>query len=192
MRNINASEVDNPLRAVGGSWGWILAFGVLTTIAGIVVVSWPGETLLVIAVLLGIQIVISGIFRLVASFAVPGEAAGARVLLALIGLLSIGVGIICLRNVIGSLEVLAIVIGVFWILHGLVEIMMAISDPSLPRRGLVGLIGAIGMIAGIVIIGNPGISLVTLAWISGFWLIVYGIAQIFLAFRARAALAASP
>ena len=186
MQNVTTHEGDNPLRAVGGSWGWILAFGVLTTIAGIVVVSWPGETLLVIAVLLGIQIIVSGIFRLVASFAVPGEAAGARILLALIGLLSIGVGIILLRNVIDSLEILALVIGVFWILHGLVEILMAISDPSLPRRGLVGFTGAIGVIAGIVLIGDPDISLVTLAWISGFWLIVYGVSQIFLAFRARA------
>lgn len=188
MHSIGAREVDNPLRAIGGSWGWTLAFGVLTAIAGIVVVSWPGRTLLVIAVLLGIQIIVSGIFRLVASFAVPGEAAGTRILLALIGLLSIGVGIICLRNVIASLEVLALVIGVSWILHGLVEIMMAISDPSLPRRGLVALTGAIGMVAGIVLIGNPDISLVTLATISGFWLIVYGVSQIVLAFRARATL----
>ena len=191
MHSIGAREVDNPLRAVGSSWGWTLAFGVLTTIAGIVVVSWPGRTLLVIAVLLGIQIVVSGIFRLVASFAVPGEAAGARILLALIGLLSIGVGIICLRNVIDSLEVLALIIGVFWILHGLVEIMMAISDPSLPRRGLVALTGAIGMVAGIVLIGDPGITLVTLASISGFWLIVYGLSQVFLSFRARSARASA-
>jgi uncharacterized membrane protein HdeD (DUF308 family) len=47
--------------------------------------------------------------------------------------------------------------------------------------------GVLSILAGIVVLSYPGISLVTLAWVLGIWLIIYGVMEIALAFRVRSA-----
>ena len=81
------------LASLGRHWGWVFAYGVLTLIAGVAVLAWPGETLLVLAVLFGIQLIVSGIFRFVAALASSDLTGGTRVLLALLGVLSIIIGL---------------------------------------------------------------------------------------------------
>jgi uncharacterized membrane protein HdeD (DUF308 family) len=51
-----------------------------------------------------------------------------------------------------------------------------------------GFVGVLSVIAGILVIMWPGLSLVTLAFVLGFWLIVYGVMEIGLAFRVRSAI----
>jgi uncharacterized membrane protein HdeD (DUF308 family) len=45
--------------------------------------------------------------------------------------------------------------------------------------------GLLSVVAGVVVLVYPGISLATLAIVLGFWLLVYGIMEIVLAFRLR-------
>src|ERR1700757_1582819 len=92
---------------LGRHWGWVFGYGVLTLAAGVAVLVWPGETLLVIAVLFGIQLIVSGIFRFVAALAVDELAGGTRVLLALLAVLSVIVGLWAVRHVDLTLLVLA-------------------------------------------------------------------------------------
>jgi uncharacterized membrane protein HdeD (DUF308 family) len=47
--------------------------------------------------------------------------------------------------------------------------------------------GVLSILAGIVVLAYPGISLVTLALVLGVWLIIYGVMEIALAFRVRSA-----
>ena len=58
----------------------------------VLTVAWPGRTVLVVAVLFGVQLFVSGIFRLVMAFTDAGE--GHRVAYALIGIFSFLVGIL--------------------------------------------------------------------------------------------------
>jgi uncharacterized membrane protein HdeD (DUF308 family) len=37
------------LRAVGGHWGWVLAFGILSVLIGAALLAVPGKTLIAIA-----------------------------------------------------------------------------------------------------------------------------------------------
>ena len=53
---------------LGKHWGWVLGFGIITVAAGIAVLAWPAETLLVIAVVFGIQLVVFGIYRFISAF----------------------------------------------------------------------------------------------------------------------------
>ena len=81
MMGQQADAVD-VLASIGRHWGWIMAFGVLTLLAGVAVLAWPGRTLVVIAVLFGVQLIVTGIFRFVAAFAADDLTGGTRVLLA--------------------------------------------------------------------------------------------------------------
>src|SRR5215470_16854420 len=158
-------DIGDQLGRIGRHWGWLLFFGVLMVAAGICAVAWPGPTVLVLAVLFGIQIIVSGIFSFINAFAAD-ESGGMRV-----------------WNVI-----LALLIGIYWVAYGIAQIYAAIAHRELPHRGWMGFIGALSVAAGIIVIAWPGPSLVTLALVLGIWLIIYGIMEITLAFRVRSAI----
>jgi uncharacterized membrane protein HdeD (DUF308 family) len=173
------------LSLLGHTWRWVLAFGLVTLAAGIVVLAWPHQTLLVIAVLFGIQLVISGIVEFVLALGAPVANAGMRVLYAILGLLSLIVGVWAIRHADITVLVLAVLLGIYWIVHGAVEIFTALSEPTLSDRGWVGFMGALSVVAGIIVVAIPGISVVTLAVVLGIWLAILGLGQIIMAFRLR-------
>ena len=177
----------DPADILGGiarHWGWVCAFGIITALAGVAALVWPGRTLVVIAVLFGIQLVVAGIFRFVAAFALD-ESGGTRVLYALLGALSIIVGVYAIRHLDVTLGALALLLGIFWIVQGFVELFTAISHRGMPERGWTMFLGILSVIAGVVVVAYPGISLLTLAFVLGIWLIIFGGMEIFFAFRLR-------
>ena len=99
------------LARLGLQWGWVLAYGIVTLLAGIAALAWPGATLLVIAVLFGVQLIVSGIFRFVAALASDELAGGSRVLLALLGILSVFIGLWAVRHVLLTLLALTVFLG---------------------------------------------------------------------------------
>jgi uncharacterized membrane protein HdeD (DUF308 family) len=170
---------------VGRHWGWVLAYGILTLIAGVVVLAWPGETLLVLAVLFGIQLIVSGIFRFVAALASTDLTGGTRVMLALLGVLSIIIGLWAVRHVVITLVALVVFLGIFWVVNGLIEIFTAVAHRDVPDRGWSVLMGVLSIFAGLIVLAYPGLSLFGLAVILGIWLLVFGILELMAAFRLR-------
>jgi len=177
------SDPAEMLTTFGRSWAWILLFGVTTTLAGLLTVAWPGRTVLVVAVLFGFQLFFGGIFRLLIAFS--DEAAGHRVAYTLIGVLSIAVGILCLRHIFQTVAALALILGTFWVITGVMDFMTGLFVPEMPRRGWVVFQGLLGFVAGIVVLLQPAISLITLAWVLGVWLVAYGAMEIVASFSVR-------
>jgi uncharacterized membrane protein HdeD (DUF308 family) len=169
---------------IGRHWGWVLAFGIITLAVGVIVLAWPGETLIVVAVLFGIQLIVMGIFRFVAAFAAGDVGGGTRVLYALLGVLSLIIGLYALRHVLITLLALALLLGIFWIVSGSVELFNALAH-QVEHRGWLIFMGILSILAGIVVLVYPSISLLTLAIVLGAWLIIYGVIEIVLSFRIR-------
>ncbi|HEY3882374.1 MAG TPA: HdeD family acid-resistance protein [Trebonia sp.] len=180
-----AQEPADLIARLGRHWGWVLAYGVLTLLAGIAVIAWPGETLLVIAVLFGVQLIVSGIFRFVSALASEDQTAGSRVLLALLGVLSVIIGLWAVRHVLITLLALTVFLGIFWIVNGVIEIFTALAHREMQGRGWTTLMGVLSIIAGLIVLAYPGLSLLGLAVILGIWLIVFGIMELMAAFRLR-------
>jgi uncharacterized membrane protein HdeD (DUF308 family) len=170
---------------VGRHWGWVLAFGVITLLIGVAALAWPGRTLVVVAVLFGIQLIVTGIFRFAAAFASDDATGGTRVLLAVLGVFSLIIGLYAVRHVLITLLALALLLGIFWIISGAVELFTALSHRGMRRRGWTATMGILSILAGIVVLVYPGITLVVLAVVLGVWLLVFGAMQIFLAFQIR-------
>jgi uncharacterized membrane protein HdeD (DUF308 family) len=181
-----AGEPADLLARLGRHWGWAFAYGVLTVLAGLFVVAWPGATLLVLAVLFGVQLIVSGIFRFVAAFASEDLTGGTRVLLALLGVLSIIIGLWAVRHVLLTLLALIVFLGIFWVVNGVIDIFAAIAHREMRHRGWAALTGALSVLAGIVVLASPGLSLFGLAVILGVWLLIFGGMEIGAAFRLRA------
>ena len=178
-------DAADMLADVGRHWGWVLAFGIITLLAGLLTLAWPGRTIVVVAVLFGIQLVVAGIFRFVAALASDDESGATRVLLALLGVLSFIIGLYALRHILITVAALALLLGIFWIVNGAVEAFTALSHRGMQGRGWTIFMGLLSVVAGVVVLVYPGISLATLAIVLGFWLLVYGIMEIVLAFRLR-------
>jgi uncharacterized membrane protein HdeD (DUF308 family) len=185
MDSQRSGDAADMLAGVGRHWGWVLTFGIVTLLAGLFTLAWPGRTIVVVAVLFGIQLVVAGIFRFVAAFASDDETGGTRVLLALLGVLSFIVGLYALRHILITVAALALLLGIFWIVNGAVETFAALSHRGMQGRGWTIFMGLLSVVAGVVVLVYPAISLATLAIVLGFWLLVFGIMEIVLAFRIR-------
>lgn len=182
------TDIADRVALIGRHWIWLLSFGILTLIAGVAAVAWPGPTVIAIAVLFGIQLVVVGLFQFVSAFAASDLTGGVRVLTAVLGLLAFVVGLYAIRHVLVSVVALALLLGIFWVVNGFVEIFNALANRDSPHRGWTGFMGVLSILAGIVVLAYPGISLVTLAVVLGVWLIIYGVMEIGLALRVRSAL----
>ncbi|MBO0892902.1 MAG: DUF308 domain-containing protein [Acidimicrobiales bacterium] len=169
------------------AWGLFAFFGALSFLVGILVLVWPGHTLVALAVLFGLQLVISGLFRLLAAIALTEASGGARALMAILGLLGLVVGLWALRHIDVALSVLALFLAIYWIIDGVVEIFAAIDHPQLHGRGWVVVGGLLGILAGIILLAWPVPTLLVLAVILGIFLLFFGVLQLMIAFGLRGA-----
>src|SRR5690348_10256799 len=63
-----ADGAERALEELGRSWTWILASAIATLVPGVLVLVWPDETLHVLAVLIGLYLLVGGVFRFVTAF----------------------------------------------------------------------------------------------------------------------------
>ncbi len=168
------------------AWKAMLAWGALTLILGVVVLVWPGKSILVAAVLFGIYLIASGIAQVALAFALA-VSGGDRVLLFISGALSIVLGVFAFRHFYEGwpIVLLAIWIGVGFIFQGVAESALAISNRELPERGWHIFFGVVSIVAGMIVIAWPFDSIGLLAIVAGVSLVVIGTAQIVWALRAR-------
>lgn len=160
-----------PSGTMTGSWLSGLVLGLLTLILGIVVSFHPGGSLNVVAVLVGIMMLMSGLFHLVRVFDARQTH---RVWAGITGLLFVVIGIILIRHLHLTLAVIGLVIGVTWVVQGLTAFIGGISGGVREGRAWWIVFGAVSLIAGIVVVASPVSSLNVLAVLLGIWFIILG------------------
>ncbi|WP_327139783.1 HdeD family acid-resistance protein [Nocardia sp. NBC_01327] len=166
------------------AWKSILITGVAAAVLGLLILAWPGPTLVVAGVLLGVYLVISGVLQLFAAFG-PHVTAGMRVLAFLSGILSLMLGFFCFRSVFESVLLLALWIGIGWLFRGVTLLIAALSDPASPSRVWQAVFGLVIAAGGAVLIVSPFDSISVLTVLTGWWLIVIGVMEAFTAFQVR-------
>jgi uncharacterized membrane protein HdeD (DUF308 family) len=187
-----ADQAHTMMQDVADHWGLVVVMGVLSVIIGFLAIVYPGATIVTVAIFFAAWLFVSGIFSLISSFTRDGDT-GSRVLTAIIGVLSIIVGFALLRQPFQSVEVFIYVLGIFWLIQGVMTFVAAFAVKQ--GRNWRIFSGILGILAGIIILVYPISSAVTLALIGGIWLIILGITQVVAGFQLRSArdrLAASP
>jgi uncharacterized membrane protein HdeD (DUF308 family) len=157
------------------SWQATLILGALTLILGLIVSFHPTGSLNAIAVLLGILMILSGIFHLIRVFD-PKEVH--RVWLGIAGLLFIVIGVVLIRHLHLTRSVIGLIIGITWIVQGLTALIGGISGGVREGRAWWIIFGVVSLIAGIVVAVTPASSLNFLAVLLGIWFAVMGIFEI--------------
>ncbi len=172
------------------AWWLALTAAVLGLVVGIMIIAWPEATLKVVAVLFGAWLLVHGLVRIVQAVAGRGRDGTERAILGLVGVFFVGAGILALRNLLVSLVVIATVIGLMWLLGGIVDLIAAFSGPGGGYRVWRIVLGVLSMVAALVILVWPDLTLVTLVYISGIWLVVMGVIQVGMVIWARRSLTA--
>lgn len=174
--SLEVSELTR--KVVRGIRTGMVVTGVLSVVLGALVLFWPGATLDVIAVLFGLYFVVAGAVRVVTGLVTP-LLGGLRVLNILIGLLLLIAGVAAIRNPLASLSVLALFIGIAWIVEGIMSLTEVESGGS---RWYAIIYGIVSIIAGVVVLFLPVSSLAALVIFGGIALVVLGIVEVVRAF----------
>lgn len=176
---------EGPLHLLTRSaWQAVLAAGVAALALGVLVLVWPGASLLAAGVLFGLYLLVSGVLQLTAAFGTHA-ATSLRVMAFISGAVSILLGLFCFRGAMQSILLLALWIGIGWLFRGITQTLAAVSDPSVPARGWQIFLGIVSFLAGIVLIVSPFESVAVLTLVGGCWLLAVGITEIVTAFRIR-------
>lgn len=170
-------EVRDEIAYSLGKYWWLLLFGgVLSMVVGILAVTWPGKTAVVVAVLFAIYLIVSGIFEIIRGFS-SGLSGGTRALFLITGALSVILGVFAIRSsTLDATELLGIFIGIAFLFRGFAGLFMAVDSKE--GRGWNIFFGIVMLIGGVVVLVQPSLSLATLAWVVGIWLVVIGIYEV--------------
>ena len=182
-------------RTLAANWSWFLLRGILSILIGIAALMFPTSALIAFALLVGAWIGADGVLSLVAGIRGARAKEDRWGMLILRGLLGIGVavlvalspGIAALAYAIVTLSIIA-----FWaILTGGFEIAAAVRlRKAIEGEWLLALSGILSLALGIGIIWlfltDPLASLVSVAWVIGFYALVAGAILVAFALRLRA------
>jgi uncharacterized membrane protein HdeD (DUF308 family) len=112
----------------------------------------------------------------------PAHHTGLRVAVGALGVAVLAVGVVLLFNPVTAAHALALLIGLGFVLAGLLEVAVGWDSG---HRGAAAVLGALLVIGGIWAAAWPGVTLRVLVLITGLSLIVHGIGRIALAVVAR-------
>ena len=186
---MQTEDQETPLEFIAAStWQTTLFLGVVTVILGLIVSFHPSGSLNVIAVLLGILMIISGIFNLIRVF---DGAEQHRVWLGIAGLLHVVIGVVLIRHLHLTVAFIGLIVGLTWIVQGLSALFGGVAG-SREGRGWWIFFGIVSLIAGIVVVSDPISSVTVLAVLLGIWFVVMGLLEVSAAFIIRRAVSASP
>lgn len=168
--------------AVQVPWWLVLLQGIAAVIIGVLLLTNPNETLFALIVLLGIYWLIGGILDLVGLF-IDRSMWGWKLFTGVIGIVA---GIVILRHPYWSSVLVPLtltwVLGIFGIVIGAVAIVRAFMGGGWG----VGILGAVSLVLGVILLANPLVSTVVLVYAVAIWAIIGGVVAIVMSFRLRA------
>src|SRR4051812_6083655 len=145
-----ASPVAVSDRAERAAWWLALTAAVVGVVVGIMIIAWPEATLKVVAVLFGLWLLAHGVVRIVQAVSGGGRDGGERAILGVIGIFFVVAGVVALRNLLASLALIVTLIGLMWLIGGLVEVVSAFGSRRSAHRMWYVALGALSVLAGIV------------------------------------------
>jgi len=162
-------------------WWLVLLEGIVAALFGLLLLFAPGATLLFLVQVLGLYLFIAGLFRIIGIF-IDSSLWGLKLAA---GVLCILAGILVLRHPMWSgvlvPTVLVFYIGFLSIFQGGIGIFLAFRGGGWG----IGVVGALGILFGLILVSNPIIGVATLPLALGIFMLAGGVVAVGQAFRMR-------
>lgn len=166
-------------------WGFVVR-GILAVIFGVIAAAMPATAVLSLVFVFGVYALVEGGFNIAAAFRNGSGEKTQRGLLVAEGIVSIIAGIIAF--VLPGITALSLVVllGVWALVTGVLEIAAAIRlRKAIKGEWLLALSGVLSIIFGLIVLAYPSAGMVAIAlWIAAY-AIVFGVVLIALGFKLR-------
>jgi uncharacterized membrane protein HdeD (DUF308 family) len=184
MARVDLTQAVNPLGKQ--LWGLAIAQGVLAILFGIVALFWPGLTVALLIVFFSVFALVWGIVGIIVALTSIGSNKFWWLEI-IFGILAVGLAVYVLRNPIDAAKIFILFIGLTFIVRGVIDLLVGLfdRDRSGESRLFSGLVGVIGVLAGIVTLLYPVSAGVAVVWVVGLYAILYGALSLGFAFRAQ-------
>lgn len=162
-------------------WWVVLLQGISAVLIGILLLTETSATIFALVVLLGIYLLVSGVFDLVSLF-IDSRDWGWKLFTGVLGIIA---GIVIVRDPYWSAVLVPVTLT--WIL-GAIAVAMGLSGIFRGFRNdgwSAGLLGIVTLVLGILLLLSPVYSTLVLALVLGVWAILGGVGEIFAAVRLR-------
>jgi uncharacterized membrane protein HdeD (DUF308 family) len=154
--------------------GQLVGVAVIGLVLGVVGLLFPAATQLTVSMVFGTYLIASGVFRITAAFVAATVDTSMRWVSGVLGLLIVIAGILCLANPFQALIALALVIGIGWILEGIVDLVGGVRG-SIHPRWFGWLSGIVSMAAGVAMFVLPAAEIRSLVAIGAILMIAVSI-----------------
>ena len=174
------------IQLVSKYW-WAFALrGLLAVIFGVMALSWPGLTLIVLVYVFGIYVVIEGALSIIAAFGKRGAKNWWVVLIE--GIAGVVFGILTISWPGITAILLLVFIGIWALATGILEIFAAIRlRKEIRGEWRLAVSGIVSLVFGLILMFRPGAGALGMIWVIGIYAIVFGISLILLGFKVRKA-----
>jgi uncharacterized membrane protein HdeD (DUF308 family) len=153
-------------------WWLVVTAGLVSLVVGVLALVYPDKTLSAIAVIFGIYLLIVGIIGI--GLTLGGEED--RPLGLLVGILAVIAGLIVIRHPGQSLELIALAVGIYLVLAGILRFVVALQLPVARAYSLA--VALIDLAAGIVLVAWPSFGVTTFAVVFGIVLLLRGVGEV--------------
>ena len=162
-------------------WGLVLVEGIVVALLGLVLLVAPGASLVFLVVLLGIYLLLAGIFRIIGIF-LDSSSWGWKLAA---GILCLIAGLAIISNPLWSTTLastwLVILVGFLAMLQGAAGLIVAFQGGG---WGM-GALSVLGVLLGLFLVINPLIGVATLTLILALFMLIGGVGAVVQAFRMR-------
>lgn len=176
------NALEQEVGEIARLWWLLLLGGAVSVVVGVLLLVWTSRTLEVVAILAGIDLLLVGAIQIGLAL---GEPSGSRTGALLRGAFAGIAGLIVIRHPGGSLLVIALAVGIYLVLAGVMKLVSAFEASV--GRGWLLLGAAVDLVIGVVIVAWPKFGISSLAVLLGIALVLRGTIECVSAFALRSA-----
>lgn len=159
-------------------WVWLAVGGVVSVLLGLVAVLSPDASLRVLAVVLSLWLVATGLGRMGLAGAVRTWSVGRRGLQVAVGVVLAAVGVAGLLGLWDALTVVTVVVAVGFLVAAATDLLTAATGPRGAGRAATGSLGVLHLLVGLTFLLLPEVGLALLAGLVGIVLVGLGLVQL--------------
>jgi len=118
----------------GAQWSWVTTAGVLGIVLGLIVVIWPATAAKAVILVIAVWALVVGAFQAKGSFDLKGRGDSGWFWNLLGGLVIIALGLVVMFNSATALKTLVVILGVFAVVYGVLQLISAVRARRLPAN----------------------------------------------------------
>ncbi len=162
-------------------WWAVLLQGIFALIIGLLLLSNPLATTMVLVQFLGIYWLIGGLFSLIGMF-IDSSMWGWKLFSGIVGIMA---GISILNHPLWSTALVPTVFVLFMGINGIMIGIVGLIGAFQGGGASSGILGALSLLFGLLLLGSPYMAALALPWVYGIFSVVGGIAAIFSSFQLK-------